>query len=185
MGGQPENDSNVRLEEPMSIRKWVIGYAAVVALGAMTVQAQEPEGATAEMGNLEGQPVGQAQLLETPNGLILSAAFTGLPEGAHGFHIHAVGQCEPPFESAGGHFNPDGRQHGMMNPQGKHAGDLPNIHVPASDEATVEHFAVGLTLDGLFGEGGTSLVVHAKADDYATDPAGDAGDRIACGVISR
>lgn len=169
----------------MSICKRITVCAAVVALGAAMADAQETAGATAEIKTLDGQSVGQAHIQETTNGLIVTAEFSGLPEGAHGFHIHAVGQCEPPFKSAGGHFNPDGHQHGMKNPQGKHAGDLPNIHVPASGGATVEHFAQGLTLDDLFGEGGTSLVVHAKADDYATDPAGDAGDRIACGVVSR
>jgi superoxide dismutase, Cu-Zn family len=137
------------------------------------------------MHNLDGQSVGQVRLQDSPHGLILTAELTGLPEGPHAFHIHAVGQCEPPFQSAGGHFNPDGHQHGMMNPQGTHAGDLPNIHVPASGELTVEYFVKGLALDDLFGADGTSLVVHADADDYMTDPAGDAGARIACGVISR
>lgn len=169
----------------MSIRKRVTVCAAVLALSAAMANAQEQGSATAELQNLEGQSVGQVELQETPHGLIVTAEFTGLPEGSHGFHIHAVGKCEPPFESAGGHFNPDDHQHGMKNPQGKHAGDLPNILVPASGEATVEHFAVGLTLENLSGKGGTSLVVHANADDYATDPAGNAGDRIACGVASR
>jgi superoxide dismutase, Cu-Zn family len=169
----------------MSIRKRVSAYAAMLALMAVTAQAQEPAGATAEMRNLEGQPVGQVQLRETPHGLIVTAEFNGLPEGAHGFHIHAVGQCEPPFQSAGGHFNPDGHQHGMANPEGKHAGDLPNIHVAASGAGAVEHFAVGLTLDALFGEGGAAIVVHAGTDDHTTDPTGNAGDRIACGVITR
>ncbi len=169
----------------MSIRKRVTVYAAMLALTAVAAQAQEPAGATAEMRNLEGQPIGQVQLRESPHGLIVTSEFTGLPEGAHGFHIHAAGQCEPPFQSAGGHFNPNGHQHGMANPAGKHAGDLPNIHVPASGAVTVEHFAVGLTLDALFGEGGTAIVVHADPDDYVTDPAGNAGDRIACGVITR
>ncbi|MFW6077728.1 MAG: superoxide dismutase family protein, partial [Hyphomicrobiales bacterium] len=125
------------------------------------------------------------QLQETPNGLIVTAELTGLPEGAHGFHIHAVGECEPPFQSAGGHFNPDDSQHGMENPQGLHAGDLPNIHVPASGELTVELFAMGLTLDDVLDEDGAAMMVHAGADDYESDPAGDAGDRIACGVIER
>ncbi len=169
----------------MTIRKWLLSYAAVVALGASMAQAQEPPRATAQMQNREGQPVGQVELQETPHGLIVTAKLSGLPEGSHGFHIHAVGKCEPPFESAGGHFNPDQRQHGMKNPQGKHTGDLPNVLVPASGEATVEHFAVGLTLESLSGEEGTSLVVHADADDHATDPAGNAGDRIACGVVTR
>ena len=169
----------------MSICKRITVCAAVVALGASASNAQETAGATAEMQNLEGQSVGQVQLRDSPNGVIVSGELTGLPEGAHGFHIHAVGACEPPFQSAGGHFNPDDRQHGVENPQGMHAGDLPNIHVPASGELTVEHFAVGLSLDDLFDDDGSSMMVHANADDYASDPAGNAGDRIACGVVSR
>jgi len=168
----------------MSIFKMITVCAALVGVGAAAASAQETA-ATAGMQNLDGQSVGQVRLQETPNGLIVTAELTGLPEGPHGFHIHAVGQCEAPFQSAGGHFNPDGHQHGMQNPQGRHAGDLPNIHVPASGELTVEYFLVGLSLDDLFGTDGTSMVVHAGADDYATDPAGDAGDRIACGVVSR
>lgn len=169
----------------MSIRKRVTAYAAMLALVAAAAHAQEPAGATAELRNLDGEPVGQVKLRETPHGVIVTAEFKGLPEGAHGFHIHGAGRCEPPFQSAGGHFNPDGHQHGMANPAGKHAGDLPNIHVAASGAGTVEHFAVGLTLDALFGEAGTAIVVHADSDDHATDPTGNAGDRIACGVISR
>jgi superoxide dismutase, Cu-Zn family len=177
--------AHATLEKSMSICKRFTVCAAAVGLTAAVANAQEAAIATAEMQNLEGQSVGQVQLRESPHGLILTAELAGLPEGPHAFHIHAVGACEPPFQSAGGHFNPDDRQHGMENPQGKHAGDLPNIHVPASGELTVEYFVVGLTLDDLFGEDGTSMVIHAGADDYATDPAGDAGARIACGVVSR
>ena len=169
----------------MTLCRRVTVCAAVVALGSAVASGQEGATATAEMQNLDGQPVGQVQLQDTPNGLIVRAELTGLPEGAHGFHIHAVGACEPPFESAGGHFNPEERQHGMENAQGKHAGDLPNLTVPASGEATVEHFAVGLSLDDLSDEDGSAVVVHANADDYATDPSGNAGDRIACGIVSR
>ena len=169
----------------MSLCRRVTVCAAVVVLGTAVANGQEGATATAEMQNLDGQSVGQVQLQDTPNGLIVRAELTGLPEGAHGFHIHAVGACEPPFESAGGHFNPEERQHGMENAQGKHAGDLPNLTVPASGEATVEHFAVGLSLDDLSDEDGSAVVVHANADDYTTDPSGNAGDRIACGVVSR
>jgi superoxide dismutase, Cu-Zn family len=169
----------------MSICKDVTILAAAAVLMGAAANAQGTATATAVMNNLEGQSVGQVRLQDSPHGLILMAELTGLPEGPHAFHIHAVGQCEPPFQSAGGHFNPDGHQHGMMNPQGTHAGDLPNIHVPASGDLTVEYFVKGLALDDLFGADGTSLVVHADADDYMTDPAGDAGARIACGVISR
>jgi superoxide dismutase, Cu-Zn family len=158
---------------------------AAVAMGAAAASAQDAAVATAEMQNRDGQVVGQVQLQETAHGLIVKSEFTALPEGVLGFHIHAVGECEPPFQSAGGHFNPDGHQHGMENPQGMHAGDLPNIHVPASGELTVENFVMGLTLDDVLDEDGASMMVHAGPDDYATDPAGDAGDRIACGVIER
>jgi superoxide dismutase, Cu-Zn family len=158
---------------------------AAVAMGAAAASAQDAAVATAEMQNRDGQVVGQVQLQETAHGLIVKSEFTALPEGVLGFHIHAVGECEPPFQSAGGHFNPEGHQHGMENPQGMHAGDLPNIHVPASGELTVENFVMGLTLDDVLDEDGASMMVHAGPDDYATDPAGDAGDRIACGVIER
>jgi superoxide dismutase, Cu-Zn family len=171
------------MEKPMSICKRMTVCAAAVAMSAAAASAQETTIATAQMQNLEGQSVGQVQLQETPHGLIVTGEFTALPEGALGFHIHAVGECEPPFQSAGGHFNPGDHQHGMENPQGLHAGDLPNIHVPASGELTVEHFAMGLTLDNVLDDDGAAMMVHAGADDYASDPAGDAGDRIACGVI--
>jgi superoxide dismutase, Cu-Zn family len=169
----------------MSICERITVCAAAVALTATMASAQDAATATAEMQNLEGQSVGQVQLQETPHGLIVTAEFSALPEGAHGFHIHAVGECEPPFQTAGGHFNPDDHQHGMENPQGLHAGDLPNIHVPASGELKVEHFAMGLTLDEVLDEDGAAMMVHAGADDYMSDPAGNAGDRIACGVIER
>jgi len=169
----------------MSICKGFIVYTAAVAMAATAASAQDAATATARMQNVEGQAVGQVQLHETPHGLIVTAEFTALPEGAHGFHIHAIGECEPPFQSAGGHFNPDEHQHGVENPQGLHAGDLPNIHVPVSGQLTVEHFAMGLTLDEVLDEDGASMMVHAGSDDYASDPAGDAGDRIACGVIER
>lgn len=169
----------------MTICRTLAVSAAMILLGATTTAAQDSATATAELKNVDGQPVGQVQFQETPHGLIVTAKVTGLPEGAHGFHIHAVGQCEPPFDSAGGHFNPDDHQHGIENPEGMHAGDLPNLTVPASGEATVEHFAEGLALDDLSDDDGSAVVIHANADDYATDPAGNAGDRIACGVVSR
>ena len=107
--------------------------------------------------------------------------------GTYAFHIHAIGKCEPPFESAGGHFNPGGKQHGKDNPQGAHAGDLPNIEVPANGQVKVEATAKGVSLgaatNGLLDADGSALVVHEGADDYKSDPAGNAGKRIACGVI--
>lgn len=169
----------------MTICRTLAVSAAIIVLAAATTGAQESATATAELKNVDGQSVGQVQLQETPHGLIVTAKVTGLPEGAHGFHIHAVGQCEPPFESASGHFNPDDHQHGIENREGMHAGDLPNLTIPASGEATVEYFAEGLALDDLSDDDGSAVVIHADADDYAADPAGNAGDRIACGVVSR
>ena len=135
-----------------------------------------------------GKPVGTARLTQTPHGVLIRAEFTELPPGTHAFQIYETGKCEPPFTSAHDHFNPDDRQHGFLNPQGYHAGDLPNLHVPKSGAYTVEHLVTRatLSLDGyttLVGGDGTALIVHQGADDYETDPGGNAGKRIACGVV--
>lgn len=156
--------------------------------GAATAQKDHPS-AIARMSNSEGRSVGIVRLIEPEGGqgVIVDAMLEKLPEGTHAIHIHETGACSPPgFTSAGGHFNPTGRQHGIENPEGMHAGDLPNIHVPASGELRVEMFSTLLSLDdALFDADRASVVIHANADDYATDPAGDAGPRIACGVITR
>jgi Cu-Zn family superoxide dismutase len=144
--------------------------------------------ARAELRNARGDRVGSATLQDTAEGVKLSATFNDLPPGEHAFHVHAVGRCEPPFESAGGHFNPTQQQHGRDNPQGPHAGDMPNIEVSERKPATIEIVLRGVTLDSgpnrLRDGDGASLVVHERADDYTTDPSGNAGARIACGVIS-
>jgi Cu-Zn family superoxide dismutase len=119
---------------------------------------------------------------------LITLELTAAPPGAHGFHIHTTGKCEPPkFESAGGHFNPDESKHGFLNPEGPHAGDMPNIHVPESGKLTVEVLNTLVTVGGenaLLDEDGAALVLHADPDDYKSDPAGHAGGRIACGVIT-
>lgn len=166
--------------------RYFLFIAAALFAMAVTVSAQDaPQPAMATFLNAKGAEVGTATLSDTPHGLLIKAEFTNLPPGGHGFHIHAVGKCEPPFKSAGGHFNPAGKKHGFQNPQGMHAGDLPNIHAGADGKAAVEVLAPQVTLASLFDQDGSALVVHDKADDYKSDPAGESGDRIACAVIKR
>ncbi len=154
-------------------------------------QAQAPaKGATAsaELKNAEGKKVGEVKLRETPNGIIADLKVTGIPKGEHAFHIHEVGKCEPPFKTAGGHYNPAGHQHGIENPKGKHVGDLPNLHVKDDGTYEVTFFIDQVSFSGknpLFDKDGSAFVIHAGADDYSSDPAGNAGDRIACGVVTR
>jgi len=146
--------------------------------------------AKANLINSKGEPIGTATLKETPKGVSLRLAVENLPPGVHGFHIHTVGKCEPPdFKSAGGHFNPEGKKHGLENPEGHHAGDMQNLTVDAQGKAKVKAVLTGVTLgegaNSLFQPAGTALVIHADPDDMKTDPAGNAGARIACGVITK
>ena len=144
--------------------------------------------ATAQFINSDGEQIGAASLTETPHGVLIAAEVTDLPPGRHAFHIHEVGECEPPdFESAGGHFNPAGKSHGFFDEQGFHAGDLPNIIVDEDGVLHTEVLATEVTMtegdNALLGGDGTSLVLHMFPDDYQTDPAGASGPRIACAVI--
>jgi Cu-Zn family superoxide dismutase len=137
----------------------------------------------------DGKALGKVTLRDTADGVLLQAALEGLPAGEHAFHVHAVGKCEPPFKTAQGHFNPTGKQHGYLNPNGHHAGDMPDIHVPDSGNLSVEVFLPNVSVDKgdrrLLDGDGAALMIHAGPDDYKSDPAGNAGDRIACGVIER
>jgi len=143
------------------------------------------------MVNGEQQKVGEMTLAETPKGILIRLDLQGNPPsiapGAHALHIHEVGQCAPPFTSAGAHFNPAGKKHGFLDAQGGHTGDLPNIHVPADAPVTVEFLITQEPHSGeksrLLDADGFALVIHQSADDYRTDPAGNSGDRIACGAI--
>jgi Cu-Zn family superoxide dismutase len=159
--------------------------AAMTATGEMTAPM-----AVTTLIDVAGNPVGDASFTETEEGVLIQVTlreFTVAAEGEHGIHIHATGACTPDFQAAGDHFNPTDAQHGLENPAGPHAGDLPNIVVDADGNAIYETTSTLITLgDGagsLFDADGSALVLHAGADDLVTDPAGDSGDRLACGVI--
>ena len=159
--------------------------ASLLALATVSAAAQT---AKANLRNAEGKEVGSAALTQTPAGVLITLSVKGLPAGEHAFHVHAVGKCEPPFTTAGGHFNPEKKKHGMMATDGPHAGDMPNLHVPTSGELAVDVLNAAVTLEkgkanSLFGPEGTALIIHAGKDDYKTDPTGEAGGRIACGLV--
>lgn len=163
----------------------VLPFAAVAGEQAVGNTAA----AVADMRNAQGENVGSVTFTEAPHGLILKADLKNLPAGTLAFHIHAIGKCEPDFSAAGGHFNPTSSEHGFLNEKGYHRGDLPNITVGEGGTYSTEVFLPNLTLQSgkghsLFDDDGSTVMIHAGADDYRSDPAGNAGDRIACGVIT-
>lgn len=162
--------------------------AAIASMVLFAASVAEAQTAKAVMKDGAGKEVGAVQLVETPRGVLLKLALKGAVPGEHAFHIHAVGKCEPPFTSAGGHFNPGGKKHGIAVAEGAHAGDMPNLHIPASGDLTVEVLNAAVTLEkgkpnSVFDADGSAIIIHAGVDDYKSDPTGNAGDRIACGVI--
>lgn len=167
------------------------GAAALAPAGAAgQTAARDMTVASATMIDRSGNRLGAIALIETPNGVLIQPNLENLPPGRHAFHIHQTGRCDPPdFQSAGGHYNPTGAAHGFLSPHGAHLGDLPNVHVGPDGRLQGDLLARNVTLeDGeatLFPDGGTAVVIHAQQDDYETDPAGSAGDRIACGVVER
>lgn len=163
---------------------------SLVAAGCAGMQSGGDNTAVADLKNPAGQSVGNAHFTQAGNVVRIVVEARGLTAGAHGVHVHAVGKCDPPdFMSSGGHFNPTGRQHGALNPQGSHAGDLPNLTVAPDGsgrmETTTEQLTLGSGPNTVFDADGSALVVHASPDDFKTDPTGNSGARVACGVLTK
>lgn len=141
--------------------------------------------ATAPLAMADGKAAGSATATQTADGLAVTVSVTGIPAGQHGVHVHMTGKCEAPkFQSAGSHWNPGSTQHGLENPQGAHAGDMPNLTVADDGTGTVNFTLKSGTMAQLLDADGSAFVVHAAADDQKTDPSGNSGDRIACGVFA-
>jgi Cu-Zn family superoxide dismutase len=172
------------------VRRALVVSAALMLAGCATMEDKAPLSGGATLKDKDGKQVGVATLIQQPDGVRIALTGYRLPPGVHGLHIHAVGQCQPPeFATAGAHFNPMGKKHGTQNPEGAHAGDLPNLDVAANGEGGVDIVSKAVTLGAgptsLFGDNGTSIVIHTGPDDLKTDPTGNSGGRIACGVITR
>ena len=173
------------------IRTAALLALATGALSACTTLGEIPteKVAAATLRQANGAPAGTAILTRAGDSLTLSIALAGLPAGEKGMHLHMVGKCEAPaFTSAGGHLNPHGKQHGSQNPAGSHLGDLPNVMIDSNGAAASSAQLAGTAAalePILFDTDGTAIVVHAAADDYKTDPTGNSGARIACGVLTR
>ena len=163
--------------------------AALLMVGSAAAFAQQANQATAELRDPDGDLVGTAELTQESDGVRISVQVQLLPPGTHGIHVHAVGRCDPPdFMSAGPHFNPTNRQHGLRNPAGPHAGDLPNIDIAADGRGqlttTNNMLTLGTGANSLFDTDGSAIVVHTDPDDEMTDPTGNSGGRIACRVVT-
>jgi superoxide dismutase, Cu-Zn family len=173
--------------------KLIALITALVAVSSIAAaMAEQVAPLKASVVNGQSQQVGELTAVQTPNGVLirldLQSKPPGIEPGTHAIHIHAVGQCVPPFTSAGDHFNPLNRKHGFLQEQGDHVGDLPNIHVPVNGPLTVEFLIPENTattgeITTLLDNDGFAVVIHQRADDYKTDPSGNSGDRIACAAV--
>jgi Cu-Zn family superoxide dismutase len=171
----------------------MLGSAAALGACAMGSSGTAVDGrpaATAQLRNVQGQPVGTATLTERDGRVRLVVEARGLMPGEHGIHVHSVGRCDPPgFTTAGDHFNPTSRKHGLEAPEGPHGGDLPNLRAEGDGSARYEATTDRITLSSgtrtAFDADGSALVIHARPDDQRTDPSGGSGDRVVCGVLER
>ena len=165
------------------MRKLVLLVAAS-ALTACVSNGEPAGGAPIPLVNSAGQSIGSVRTWQTSGGVAFRIYATGLPHGLHGIHVHSVGRCDPPdFASAGPHWNPLGRQHGLNNAAGPHAGDMRNVEVAANGVLQTTVVLPGASMASLLDVDGAALVLHASPDDYVTDPSGNSGARIACAVI--
>jgi Cu-Zn family superoxide dismutase len=178
----------------MPVYSKILTFPLLILFSASVAMADDdaPKSAHANIVNAQGNKIGSAKITAAPNGVKIAVTVSDLTPGEHGIHIHNAGKCEgPAFASAGGHFNPSSAHHGIHNTQDPHphVGDLANLVVDQSGKAKATFTVQGATLgdgtDSLFHEGGTALVIHAKADDLMSDPSGNSGDRVACGVIEK
>ncbi len=163
-----------------------LAMPAIVISGCTNMRAEGGQDAAgrAELRDTNGNAVGRATLLSTATGARLTVEASGMQPGEHGLHVHAVGKCDAPdFASAGPHWNPTSKMHGRDNPMGAHQGDLPNIVIAQDGRGTLSFYLPGSPAT-LFDADGSAIVVHAAADDYRTDPSGNSGGRIACGVLT-
>jgi len=163
----------------------VLALAVVVGSAAVSAQMKH-----VDLKDAKGASVGMAMISPAKGGGVsIDLDVHGLPPGEHAIHFHAVPKCEAPFTTAGGHFNPMNKKHGMQNPEGAHAGDMMNFTVDAKGNAkttvTNKNVTLGSEPNSLYANGGTALMIHAAADDMKTDPSGNAGDRIVCGAITK